>query len=80
MRTVQTIGIPDQPLGTEVDAVVVALKSRTIAAEDAVAQSLAALASWDSLAASLNAAANSPYPSASSCSTGLNRSAAEFMQ
>ncbi|MEO8543807.1 MAG: 3-oxo-tetronate kinase [Burkholderiaceae bacterium] len=44
MRTVQTIGIPDQPLGTEVDAVVVALKSRTIAAEDAVAQSLAALA------------------------------------
>ncbi|MEP6969056.1 MAG: 3-oxo-tetronate kinase [Betaproteobacteria bacterium] len=44
MRTVQTIGIPDQPLGAEVDAVVVALKSRTIAAEDAVAQSLAALA------------------------------------
>ncbi len=44
MRTVQTIGVPEQPLAEEVDAVVVALKSRTIAAEEAVAQSLAALA------------------------------------
>jgi uncharacterized protein YgbK (DUF1537 family) len=43
MRTIQTIGIPHQPLGEEVDAVVVALKSRTIPAADAVAQSLAAL-------------------------------------
>lgn len=43
MRTVQTIGIPDGPLAADVDAVVVALKSRTIAAQDAVAQSLAAL-------------------------------------
>jgi uncharacterized protein YgbK (DUF1537 family) len=43
MRTIQTIGIPQQPLGEEVDAVVVALKSRTIPAADAVAQSLAAL-------------------------------------
>ena len=43
MRTIQTIGIPPQPLGEEVDAVVVALKSRTIPAADAVAQSLAAL-------------------------------------
>ena len=44
MRTVQTIGVPDGPLSADVDAVVVALKSRTIAAPDAVAQSLAALA------------------------------------
>ncbi len=43
MRTVQTIGVPQHPLGFEVDAVVVALKSRTIPAADAVAQSLAAL-------------------------------------
>ncbi len=43
MRTVQTIGVPPGPLGEDVDAVVVALKSRTIAAEEAVAQSLAAL-------------------------------------
>jgi uncharacterized protein YgbK (DUF1537 family) len=44
MRTIQTIGIPAAPLAQEVDAVVVALKSRTIAPADAVAQSLAALA------------------------------------
>ena len=44
MRTIQTIGIPEAPLAQEVDAVVVALKSRTIPAADAVAQSLAALA------------------------------------
>ena len=43
MRTLQTIGVPAAPLAGEVDAVVVALKSRTIAAADAVAQSLAAL-------------------------------------
>ncbi len=46
MRTVQTIGIPDEGLADElqhVDAVVVALKSRTIASSDAVSQSLAAL-------------------------------------
>lgn len=44
MRTVQTIGIPsdtDRPV--EADAIVVALKTRTIAPADAVAQSLAAL-------------------------------------
>jgi len=45
MRTIQTIGIPEAPLAQEVDAVVVALKSRTIAPADAVSQSLAAL-SW----------------------------------
>src|SRR6478735_10810733 len=43
MRVVQTIGVPDGPLGAEVDAVVVALKSRTIAPADAIAQSLEAL-------------------------------------
>ncbi len=43
LRTVQTIGVPDGPLDADADAVVVALKSRTIAPADAVAQSLAAL-------------------------------------
>src|SRR5437868_8389174 len=43
MRVVQTIGMPDGPLGAEVDAVVVALKSRTVPAAEAVAQSLEAL-------------------------------------
>ncbi|CAN7764091.1 four-carbon acid sugar kinase family protein [Variovorax sp. LjRoot175] len=43
MRVVQTIGVPGEPLTAEVDAVVVALKSRTIAPADAVAQSLDAL-------------------------------------
>jgi uncharacterized protein YgbK (DUF1537 family) len=43
MRAVQTIGVPKDPLGEEVDAVVVALKSRTIEPADAVAQSLDAL-------------------------------------
>ena len=44
MRTIQTIGVPAAPLAEDVDAVVVALKSRTIPAPEAVAQSLAALA------------------------------------
>jgi 3-dehydrotetronate 4-kinase len=43
MRVVQTIGVPTAALDSEVDAVVVALKSRTIAPHEAVAQSLAAL-------------------------------------
>src|SRR5574338_168041 len=42
MRVVQTIGVPPEPV-REVDAVVVALKSRTIPAAEAVAQSLQAL-------------------------------------
>ena len=42
MRVVQAIGVPAQAI-EDVDAVVVALKSRTIAPRDAVAQSLAAL-------------------------------------
>ncbi len=43
MRTVQLIGVPEGP-PPDADAVVVALKSRTIPAGDAVRQSLAALA------------------------------------
>ena len=45
MRVVQTIGIPERELGIDVDAVVVALKSRTNPVEEAIAQSLAA-AAW----------------------------------
>ncbi len=43
MRVVQTIGVPAHALSTQDDAVVVALKSRTLPAQQAVAQSLAAL-------------------------------------
>ncbi|MBU3653164.1 MAG: four-carbon acid sugar kinase family protein [Limnohabitans sp.] len=43
MRVVQTIGVPSVPLQADVDAVVVALKSRTLPPQEAVAQSLAAL-------------------------------------
>lgn len=43
MRVVQTMGIPDAPLTEVVDAVVIALKSRTIPAKEAVAQSVQAL-------------------------------------
>src|SRR5260370_20198340 len=48
MRTIQTIGVPAGRSGggmipDDVDAVVVALKTRSIAAKDAIAQSLAAL-------------------------------------
>ncbi|SDI24221.1 3-oxo-tetronate kinase [Paraburkholderia phenazinium] len=43
MRTVQTIGVPQSDEPVAADALVVALKSRTIPAADAVAQSLAAL-------------------------------------
>lgn len=45
MRTIQTIGVPPQrTIPDDVDAVVVALKSRSIPAAEAIAQSLAALA------------------------------------
>jgi uncharacterized protein YgbK (DUF1537 family) len=45
LRTVQTIGVPDdRATPVQADAIVVALKSRTISAADAVAQSLHALA------------------------------------
>jgi len=43
MRVVQTIGIPNAPLPADCNAVVIALKSRTIAPAQAVAQSLDAL-------------------------------------
>lgn len=43
MRVVQTIGVPDASVTVDADAVVVALKSRTIPVADAVAQSLDAL-------------------------------------
>jgi uncharacterized protein YgbK (DUF1537 family) len=43
MRVVQTIGVPAAPLAADVDAVVVALKSRTVPATEAIAQSLEAL-------------------------------------
>ena len=42
MRTVQMIGIPTVP-ALDVDAVVIALKSRTTPVEDAISESLAAL-------------------------------------
>jgi uncharacterized protein YgbK (DUF1537 family) len=43
MRVMQTFGVPTAPLSSDVDAVVVALKSRTIPAQEAIAQSLEAL-------------------------------------
>lgn len=43
MRTVQMIGVPDRPLPPEIDAVVIALKSRTNPPAAAVAMSLDAL-------------------------------------
>src|SRR5580704_15758903 len=43
MRTVQTIGIPSGALSGEAEAVVVALKSRTLPAAEAVAASVEAL-------------------------------------
>lgn len=42
-RVIQTIGIPAEPLEQEVDAIVIALKTRTIDPKDAVKQSLKAL-------------------------------------
>ena len=44
MRVLQTIGVPSQALEVEVDAVVVALKSRTCPTDEAVQQSLQACA------------------------------------
>ena len=43
MRTVQMIGVPQEAVGEDIDAVVIALKSRTTPADDAIAESLAAL-------------------------------------
>lgn len=44
LRTAQTIGIPTTPIDSDLDAIVVALKSRTNPPEEAVRQSLLALA------------------------------------
>ncbi len=44
MRVIQTIGVPVGSISSQADAVVVALKSRTVAPAEAVAQSLQALA------------------------------------
>ncbi len=43
MRVVQAMGVPAQPLEADADAVVVALKSRTLPVAEAIAQSLEAL-------------------------------------
>jgi len=43
MRTVQTIGVPSRGIDGEADAVVVALKSRTVPRDDAIVESLGAL-------------------------------------
>ena len=43
MRAAQFNGVPDRPAPAEIEAAVVALKSRTVPAEEAVRQSLAAL-------------------------------------
>ncbi len=43
MRVVQAMGVPMQPLDSDADAVVVALKTRTLPANEAIEQSLAAL-------------------------------------
>ena len=43
MKTVQMIGVPTGPIDSDIDAVVIALKSRTNPVDEAVAESLAAL-------------------------------------
>jgi uncharacterized protein YgbK (DUF1537 family) len=43
MRTIQMIGVPSAPLPDDVDAVVIALKSRTVPAPQAIEESLQAL-------------------------------------
>jgi uncharacterized protein YgbK (DUF1537 family) len=45
LRTVLMVGVPETALPADIDAVVIALKSRTISAADAIAQSLAGLRS-----------------------------------
>ncbi|MCB2109527.1 MAG: four-carbon acid sugar kinase family protein [Defluviimonas sp.] len=43
MRTVQYVGVPDSPAGQDVEAGIVALKTRSVPVAEAVARSLAAL-------------------------------------
>ena len=64
MRVVQTLEVPDAPLSADVDAVVVALKSRTIPADQAVAQSLAALKEKEAACAAFGEVTRK-YPKAS---------------
>ena len=45
MRTIQMIGVPTGPLPDDIDAVVIALKSRTAPVAEAIDESLAALRS-----------------------------------
>ena len=42
LRTVLMVGVPETPVPADIDAVVIALKSRTTPAADAIAQSLPA--------------------------------------
>lgn len=51
MRVLQINGLPTQPISVQVDAIVIALKSRTLPVQEAVAQSLEALRSLQSLGA-----------------------------
>ena len=51
MRTLQVLGIPEGPIPDDIDAIVVALKTRTAPASEAVSQSLAALTWLQSLGA-----------------------------
>ena len=69
MRCVQTIGVPAGALDAEADAVVVALKSRTIPAADAVAQSLQALR-W--LVGNAGQAIVKPWPAPCSASSSAS--------
>ena len=41
LRTVQMIGVPTEPLPDDIDAVVIALKSRTAPVAEAISESLA---------------------------------------
>ncbi len=43
MRTLQVIGIPTEPIPADIDAVVIALKTRTLPTDEAINESLAAL-------------------------------------
>ena len=62
MRTVQMIGVPEGPWPANADAVVVALKSRTIPVDNAVKESLAALR-WLQAAGCPSTTSNTARPS-----------------
>ena len=75
MHTVQVLGVPDGGLPAA-DAVVIALKTRTIAPADAVAHSLAALAALRAAKPATSAMRSrmptSPFPPAASTSALLS--------